>query len=215
MKKSILYSSTRSPHCLKVAIFLQEKGVPFERTEINLPAKEQRTPEYLAINPLGLVPAYEDGNGIHCDSLVIMQYLEAEYPNPPLFPTDSERLEEALDWIEFSSDQVRDVSHHLYWQVIEPPADGVDNERVAELKQDGMSILHRLENELSQQPYMLGDFSVVDIALLPWIYGYQRFDFPFAEQFPKVLDWLTRLINRPSFQDNYHKQGRPFFDKSS
>ena len=215
MKKSILYSSTRSPHCLKVAIFLHEKGVPFERVEINLPAKEQRTPEYLAINPLGLVPAYEDDNGIHCDSQTIMEYLEKEYPTPALFPKNNILHQLALNWIAYSNREARDVSHNLYWQLIEPPADGADSQRVAELKQDGMTILQRLETELSNKPFMLGDLSVVDIALLPWIHGYQRFDFPFAEQFPQVLDWLTRLTNRPSFQDNFHKQGRPFFDKSS
>lgn len=62
---SILYSSARSPHCFKVSMVLYEKQLSFERIEINLVTKEQKTPEYLRINPLGQVPVYQDDQGVH------------------------------------------------------------------------------------------------------------------------------------------------------
>ena len=216
LDKSILYSSIRSPHCLKVAIFLQEKNIPFDRVEIDLSAKEQRTPEFLAINPLGLVPVYEDNNGIHPDSLYIMQYLEEQYPDPPLFPKDQTQLQKAFDWIDLSSTTVRDVSHHLYWQLIEPPETGTNQQLVKELEAQGAAILHQLEELFSKTTYFMGEtLSVVDIAMLPWIYGYQRFNFPFSQRYQNVLKWLTTLSKQPSFQDNYNKRGRPFFDDST
>ena len=210
MKPSILYSSIRSPHCLKVAIFLHEKGITFERVEIDLQAKEQRTAQYLAINPLGLVPVYTDDEGIHCDSLVIMQYLDKSYPNPRLFPEDPKQLRIVMEWIELSNTVIRDVSHHLYWQLIEPPRTGTDWDKVAKLKHEGMKLLARLEEILIKQPYVANSMSAADIALLPWIHGYQRFDLLQENQFPQVNTWVKSLSSRPSFTSNYHKTGRPF-----
>lgn len=121
-----LYSSVRSPHCFKVSLVLAEKSVAFERIEINLPAKQQRSPAYLAINSLGQVPVFVDDRGIHVDSLVIMRYLDERYPTPPLFPADDAKLNRVLDWINRSSTAISDVSHYLYWQLIEPPESGLD-----------------------------------------------------------------------------------------
>lgn len=205
-----LYSSVRSPHCLKVAIFLQEKGIPFERIEVDLPNKQQRTPAYLRVNPLGLVPAYVDDNGPHADSLLIMHYLEWQHPAPRLFPEDTD-LVEALGWIERSSTEFRDVSHHLYWQLIEPPASGPDQARIDALMGQGHALLQELETQLSDRDYICGIFGVVDIAMIPWVYGYNRFEGlldPAA--FPNVVAWTERVSSRPSFRDNYQAVGIPF-----
>lgn len=209
MTKPILYSSVRSPHCLKVAIFLHEKGIVFDRVEIDLPAKEQKTPEYLVINPLGLVPAYQDDYGYHQDSLLIMHYLEWRYPELSLFPS-REHLPEVLTWIEKSSSAYRDVSHHLYWQLIEPPIGGTDWKRVNELKEQGNQLLDDLENLLSDKNYLFGAFGVVDIAFIPWIYGYNRFDMLDKAKYPTVVEWVDRITSRESFIANYQKVGRSF-----
>jgi len=208
---SILYSSTRSPHCLKAAMFLHEKGIEFKRVEIDLPKKEQKTPEYLRINPLGLVPAYEDDWGIHADSLLIMHYLEGRYPTPALFPKEPQAYKEGLQWIEQSSGPYRDVSHHLYWQLIEPPAAGTHWQRVSELKAQGMELLETLDMRLQKSEYVMGSFGVVDIALFPWVQGYRRFDLPPKGEFAAVVDWVERIMQRPSFKANYQQPGRPFF----
>ncbi len=205
-----LYSSIRSPHCLKAAIFLHEKNITFELVEIDLPAKEQKTPAYLHINPFGLVPAYEDDYGPHADSLLIMHYLEWRYPQPKLFP-NLEQLSDALTWIDRSSSAYRDVSHHLYWQLIQPPDGGPDDARVAELMTEGKALLTDLESTLSGSDYLFGDFGVVDIAFIPWIHGYRRFDGLLdPAQFPQVDAWVNRMSERPSFKANYQQKGIPF-----
>lgn len=210
MPKSILYSSIRSPHCLKVAIFLTEKGIPFDRVEIDLPARQQKTPEFLAINPAGQVPVYVDGEGVHADSLQIMRYLDERYPEPWLFPTEPVLLQPVLDWINLSSGRVRDVSHELYWQLIEPPVDGTDWAVVNALKGEGMAILSKLEVALIGNPFICGGFGAADISLLPWIHGYGRFDLPEAGTMPNVEGWLKRMTARASFGENYQVVGRAF-----
>jgi glutathione S-transferase len=207
---SRLYSSIRSPHCLKVAMFLHEKGVPFERIEIDLPANEQRTPAYLRVNPFGLVPAYVDDYGPHPDSLAIMHYLEWRYPQPVLFPP-ADQLAEALHWINRSSMDYRNVSHHLYWQLIEPPDDGPNAKQVEALMTEGKRLLDELETLLGDRDYLFGDFGVVDIAFIPWVHGYRRFEgLLVSEEFPGVDAWVDRISKRASFQQNHQQIGIPF-----
>ncbi|NDJ60370.1 MAG: glutathione S-transferase family protein [Chloroflexi bacterium] len=210
MSRPILYSSIRSPHCLKVALFLQEKGIVFDRVEIDLPARQQKSPAYLRINPFGLVPAYTDDYGPHADSLLIMHYLEWRHPQPRLFPAAETDWPDALNWIERSSGPFRDVSHHLYWQIIEPPTSGTDWDRVAALKTEGIMLLDTLEAHLAHRQFMFGEFGVVDIALIPWVHGYRRFDLISAERHPHTAAWIERVSTRPSFQNNYQIKGRFF-----
>lgn len=189
---------------------LTEKRVPFERVEIDLTKREQKTPEFQAINPLGLVPVYEDDEGIHPDSLYIMQYLDERYPQPRFFPQDTQARQKVLEWIELSSSTYRDVSHYLYWQLIEPPAGGTDWDEVKRLKKRGMALLERMDNILDSEEFICGPLTAADFGLFPWVHGYQRFDLPPQGMFPHVVAWRDRIAVRPSFKTNYQKRGRPF-----
>ena len=212
MPSSILYSSARSPHCFKVSMVLEEKRIAFERIEIDLVAEEQKMPAYLAINPLGQVPVYEDDQGVHIDSLVILQYLDERYPDPSLFPSDPTLKQEVLDWIDCSSGPMRDVSHHLYWQLIEPPQEGTDWTEVGRLKVQGYALLDTMEASLAHAGnWLCGDLSAADFSVFAWIYGYKRFDLPEAwARYPNIQMWYQRLENRPCVQSSYQKTGKPF-----
>src|SRR5712692_11566500 len=85
-----LYTFPQSSNSLKVRIALIEKGLEFERIQIDLTKKEQKNPEYLKINPFGQVPALDDEGFIVYDSTMINEYLEDEYPYPALLPKDSD-----------------------------------------------------------------------------------------------------------------------------
>lgn len=211
-QRPILYSSVRSPHCLKVSLVLHEKGVDFERIEVDLRAKEQRTPRYLSINPLGQVPVFEDERGVHIDSLVIMRSLDDHYGPPRLFPADPGALREVLAWIELSSTAMRDVSHHLYWQLIEPPEGGADEATVTRLKAEGMVLLERVERALEAgDGWLVGGFGAADLSVFAWLQGYARFGLPPSwEAFPRLRSWLDRLRARPSFAASHGAVGRAF-----
>ena len=214
MSKPILYNSARSPHCFKVSMILEEKQVEFERIEIDLRSKEQKTPAYLAINPLGQVPVYEDDRGVHIDSLVIMQYLDKRYPEPRLFPEDKSRAQAALNWIDVSSSTMRDVSHYLYWQLIEPAQEGTDWAEVERLKTQGYKQLSAMEASLvAHGNWLCGNLSAADFSVFAWVYGYKRFDLPSSwDDYPRVKTWYNRLEARPSVAKSYQKEGRPFKD---
>lgn len=83
-----LYSHYRSSASYRVRIALNLKGVEAEIVPIDLAKREQQAESYLAVNPQGLVPALDTGDGIITQSFAILEWLEETYPTPPLLPPD-------------------------------------------------------------------------------------------------------------------------------
>ena len=81
-----LHTYFRSSCSYRVRIALYWKGLPFESDFVHLRRGEQRRDERLARNPQGLVPTLEDGELVVSQSFAILEYLEEQYPEPPLLP---------------------------------------------------------------------------------------------------------------------------------
>lgn len=85
-----LHNFWRSPASNRVRIALNLKGVEWEYVACNLRSGEHRSPEYLRLNPQGLVPALELGEGrVLTQSFAIIEYLDEVWPEPPLLPADA------------------------------------------------------------------------------------------------------------------------------
>ena len=84
-----LYDYWRSSAAYRVRIALNLKGLSYEQIAVDLRAGAQRAPEFLEINPQGLVPVLEDDGVRLTQSLPILNYLEERYPEPALLPKDA------------------------------------------------------------------------------------------------------------------------------
>jgi len=84
-----LYTAFRSSASFRVRIALNLKGLAYEPAFVHLGRGEHRKPEYAAINPQALVPAFEEEGVRLVQSLAILEYLEERYPSPPLMPKDA------------------------------------------------------------------------------------------------------------------------------
>jgi len=85
----ILHGYFRSSAAYRVRLALNLKGLAFDNVPHHLRRGEQRAPDYLAINPQGLVPALDIGGRVLTQSLAICEYLDEAYPQPPLLPHDA------------------------------------------------------------------------------------------------------------------------------
>jgi maleylpyruvate isomerase len=86
----ILYDYYRSSAAYRLRIAMSLKGLSAERRFVHLRRGEQRAPEYLALNPQGLVPMLVVGDRRLTQSLAIIEYLDEKYPQPPLLPAGPE-----------------------------------------------------------------------------------------------------------------------------
>src|SRR6266446_6534695 len=85
-----LYDYPDCPFCQKVRVVLAEKDLEYEKIFVDLRRQEQKTPEFLRMNPYGKVPVLIDEDEVIYDSTIINEYLEDEYPLPHLLPGDSQ-----------------------------------------------------------------------------------------------------------------------------
>ncbi|MEE9143394.1 MAG: glutathione S-transferase family protein [Candidatus Binatia bacterium] len=196
-----LYHFPASTNSRKVRILLIEKGLEFERINVDLTKKEQKKPEYLKINPFGQVPALDDDGFIVYDSTIINEYLEDEYPHPPLLPNDSDgraraRLMEDFRDIHFTPHFV-EIIH----EIRKPEAER-DQKVIQNAKGIITQCFDRIERELEGRDYLAGPFSLADISYMPNIALLERLEIPVDPKYKKMHTWIERLKARPSFAES-------------
>ena len=97
-----LYNAPHSTCSQKVRICLAEKGLPFEDIPLDLgQGKDQLKPEYLALNPNGVVPTLVDDGEVIIDSSVICEYLDEKYPAPKLSPENVAQRAKMRAWMRY------------------------------------------------------------------------------------------------------------------
>jgi glutathione S-transferase len=187
-----LVSHKLCPYVQRAAIALAEKGVPFDRKDIDLANKPDW---FLKISPLGKVPVLLDGNEPIFESAVILEYLEETQPKP-LHPENPLRRAQHRAWIEFGSCILSDL-----W-IVETSADRATVE--AKLKSLREKFV-KLESEI-KGPWFEGEtFSLVDAVFAP---AFRYFDLIDAlldhgifKNLPKVEAWRAKLMQRASVKN--------------
>lgn len=194
-----LYTFPPSTNSRKVRIALLEKGLEFERINVDLSKREQKTPEYLKIHPFGQIPALDDEGFVIYDSTVINEYLEDEYPYPPLMPRDSEGRARARLMEDFRDSHFNPYFVHLIQEMRKPEGER-DGVRIDNAKAEIAKAFDRIEQELSGGEYLAGAFSLADVAFMANLELLDRFAIPVdAAKYPKTTAWIARLKARPSF----------------
>jgi maleylpyruvate isomerase len=200
-----LYRAPFSTNVERVALALAHKGLEVESVEISY---DDRSP-VIEVSGQPLVPVLVDGDEVIPDSTRILRYLEAKWPDPPLFPRDPARraeLDVFLDWF------------NEVWKV--PPnaieaelgRERPDEERIAELSARMRASLDRFEQLLDGRDHLFGDdFSAADCAAFPFL-KYAKLRDPADDELfhriledhlrlddshPRVSAWIDRVDARP------------------
>lgn len=178
-----LYSAERCPYAARARIALAEKGVDVETVEIDLSAR----PGWLyEKNPAGRVPVIEEDDGTPLpESVVIMEFLEERYPEPPLLPADpADRA--AVRLLIFRD---HDLTGPYY--ALRRGEDGA--------REELDEALGRFEALLRERPYLSGaEYGLADIAFVPWFLRARDTLGVELGAFPSITDWLERLEQRPA-----------------
>jgi glutathione S-transferase len=193
-----LYTFPASSNSRKVRMALIEKGLEFERIPIDLSKREQKNPDYLKIHPFGQVPALDDEGFVLYDSTVINEYLEDEYPYPPLLPKDSEGRARARLMEDLRDSHFNPASGQLNRELRKPEGER-DQNAIEQARAKITECFDRLEKELEGREYLAGPFSLADIAFVPNLDTLERIQVQIDPKYKNVLAWIARLKARPSF----------------
>ena len=179
-----LYDAARCPYCARVRIVLAEKGVSYDPVEIDL---RDRPAWLYAKNPSGRVPVLEEDGGLVLpESLVIMEYLDERFPEPPLMPADA--AERALVHLAFQRfDELATPYYDLLWKRA-----GASEERL-------QAELVRLDAVLAAHRYLAGgSYTLADVAYLPWLLRAEARLGIDVRAHRSLGAWLERLAERPA-----------------
>lgn len=185
-----LISHKLCPYVQRAVIALSEKGVAFERIDVDLANKPDW---FLAISPLGKTPVLLVGDVPIFESAVILEYLEETQPSP-LHPADPLRRAEHRAWIEFGSAVLNDIAGFYG-----APNDLAFQGKTAQLEQR----FARLEARARATPWFDGEsFSLVDAVFGPVFRYFDVFDeigdFGILAKKPKLAEWRKSLAQRSS-----------------
>jgi glutathione S-transferase len=196
--KMKLYDRHTSPNCQRTRVVLYEKNLPYETIPVDLIAKEQKKPEFLKMNPYGKVPVLVDGDTILYESCIINEYLEEKYSNPPLMPKDPGERGKIRIAIDYGVNGTYRSYEKLRNEMLKPESERnttVITEARAELKK----LLQRFESDLADKPYLAGDFSLVDAAVIPRFLRLAVWE-AITPELPLLSGWLERMRGRSSIQ---------------
>jgi len=194
-----LYDFTTSPNCQRVKVVLEEKALPYELVPVDLRKKEQKKPEYLAMNPYGKVPVIVDGDTILYESCMINEYLDEKYPDPPLMPKDPAARARVRILIDYGINHTN-AAHQAIRQEMMKPEGERDNTALADAKKLFVEQLQPLEHELEGKEYMAGDFSLLDAAHVPRIMRHVEWGVLPDPSLPLLNAWYERMKTRPSMK---------------
>jgi glutathione S-transferase len=189
----VLFDNAFSPYAFKVRATLYEKGIEHEKHEMRYAADRAAL---LVVNRRSEIPALQHGETVVTDSSLISDYLESQFPEPPLMPASAagqarcrelERLADGpLDGVIIALAAVKMIKPSL--QKSHPEVAGRANEKIAEL-------YAHLERSLGDAEFFCGELSRADLALVTHVFGGQMLGCPPAG---RLAAWFERMSERPA-----------------
>ena len=195
-----LYTSP-TPNGYKASVTLEELELPYNVHTVDLQKGDQKTPEFLAINPNGRIPAIVDHD---FDALPIFEsgaiMIHLAEKTGKLLPSEAKARARVLSWLMFQMGGLGPnlgQAHHFlkYNQGKAPYAETRFHEEAKRL----YGVLNR---RLAEAEFLAGAYSIADMASWPWVSRYEWQQIDLAE-FPSVLAWYRRIAERGAVQRGY------------
>jgi glutathione S-transferase len=193
-----LYHLPISFNSRRVWVALLEKGLDFELLDLKLDG-DQFQSEFLALNPFHHIPVLVDGDFTVIESLAILDYIEAKYPEPPLLPSDPHSLAIVRMVEMVTVNELLPQTRPLMQQAMGLAE--VTPDRLEKSQQKIATVLSFLEKTLGDRLYFISgnSISLADIVAGTVIPLLSSFSIS-LEEYPKLTQWMKRLQQRPSWQ---------------
>jgi glutathione S-transferase len=196
-----LFGMRPSPFVRKVLVVAAEKGIALELVRAGMGGGSD---EFQAASPFGLMPALVDGDFSICDSSAIITYLDSQYPEPNLIPTEAKARARTIWYEEFGDTIVQPAAAAIFHNRLLAKAIG----RVPDLAAADASEAERmpviydyLEKALPDSGFLVEDrFTVADISVIsPLVNASWCSEGLTADRWPRLVAYVAAIRARPSF----------------
>ncbi len=191
-----LHYHPMSTYSRRVCMMLLEKNVPHELVVVDLATRKHKDPAYLALNPYGRVPTLQDGDFLLYESTAILSYLEGQYPEPALLPTDPRERALVFMHMKLCDIQLARQAGVIMFPKRFLPKERWDEKAMAQAKSEIEKHLAILEGQLAGRQFLQGDrYTLAEICYTPFV---QFFPLMEISPPPAVAGWIARMLARPS-----------------
>ena len=187
-----------------VRIALEEAGAPYDLVRVDFAAGQQRTPEYLAVNPKGRVPALATPQGTLTETPALLAYVAQSFPAARLAPADAHGFARMQEFHSYLASTVHIAHAHRprasRW-ADEPEAQAAMQRKVPQNMTECFNLIesHYLP-QADQCPWVMGEQYTVADGYLFTIGSWLKSDGVDITQFPKVFAHTQRMLQRPAVQ---------------
>ncbi|MCC0176797.1 glutathione S-transferase family protein [Waterburya agarophytonicola K14] len=191
-----LYGHELSGNVYKVRLLLALLDIEYQFVRIDVMKQEQKSAEYLKLNPFGQIPLLVDGDKIIPDAQAILVYLACQYGNEQWLPIEAEALSRVVRWLSTTTGEIRQgvESARLFYLF---KAKTVD---INIATQKSTFILEQIDRHLADREWLeLGHPTIADIAAFPYIALAPDGKIS-LKQYPHILAWIERIKQLPKFR---------------
>jgi glutathione S-transferase len=191
------YYSRLSINARRVWVTLLEKQLEFEPILLKLNG-DQFQPDFLKLNPFHHIPVLVDGDLRIFESLAILDYLEAKFPDPAFMPVDAENIAKTRMIELVTVNELPPISIVLMKQMLDV---AVEEQKIKQARQSMATVLQYFEDSLeADQAYFIAPkLTYADIVAGTAVAAIPRLGIS-LEPYPKVTQWLENLNQRSSWQ---------------
>jgi glutathione S-transferase len=195
-----IWGRATSSNVQKVLWCCAELDLEFERVDVGGPFGGNRDPEYLAMNPNGLVPTVKDGDLVMWESNTICRYLAATRNGEHLYPRDPAARTHVERWMDWQLAVIAPPMGQLLFGLVRSTPETRDPAGIDAALGRAAASWTIVDDEIKNQPYLAGDhLSLAEIVLGTLIYRW--FAFPIERpELPNLRAWYGRMHQRPGFK---------------
>ncbi|WP_340610666.1 glutathione S-transferase family protein [Xenorhabdus bharatensis] len=195
-----VWGRKNSSNVKKVLWCLEELNVPYQQIDIGGKFGKLDDPNYLHMNPNGVIPCLQDGDFTLWESNVIVRYLAEKFGKNTLYPNDIKEKYNIEKWMDWTGCNLFSPIKQLMISLVRTPEAQRDQKVIAQALAEIERLLKIADEALSQQTYLSGDkFGMADIALAPFIYPWINV-MTERPSLPNLERWYQLMTERPAFQ---------------
>jgi glutathione S-transferase len=194
-----IWGRLNSVNVKKALWAMEELALPYHRIDAGMQFGVNKTPEYLKMNPTGLVPTIDDDGFVLWESHSIVRYLAAKHGAGTLWPTDLKVRADAERWMDWAFTFLN-AFRPVFWGLVRTPAEKRDANAIEEGRKKCAELLAIPEQGLAGKAYLAGEvFTMGDIPLGCHVQLWMRLPIERPQQ-PHLTAWFNRLCARPAFK---------------